>query len=71
MLDYADEIGIDDLPAQIFSTVRDEKTRQLAALKAPWAQWCDELRDLLNAAVAEKKSGWPQATGPLFRPVAG
>ncbi|QIZ51114.1 exodeoxyribonuclease V subunit beta [Dickeya zeae] len=56
LLDYADEIGIDDLPAQIFSTVRAEKTRQLAALKAPWTQWCDELRDLLNAAVAAKKA---------------
>ncbi|WP_226051414.1 exodeoxyribonuclease V subunit beta [Dickeya chrysanthemi] len=56
LLEYADEIGIDELPAQIFSAVRDEKTHRLAALKAPWPQWCGELRDVLHDAVAQKKA---------------
>ncbi|ANE77440.1 exodeoxyribonuclease V subunit beta [Dickeya solani] len=68
LLEYADEIGIDDLPAQIFSAVREEKTRRLTALKAPWPQWCGELRDLLNAAVAQKKADGRKLQARYFDP---
>ncbi|QDX30029.1 exodeoxyribonuclease V subunit beta [Dickeya poaceiphila] len=68
LLEYADEMGIDDLPAQIFSAVREEKTHRLAALKAPWPQWCDELRELLNAAVAEKKADGRKLQARYFGP---
>ncbi|NPE53091.1 exodeoxyribonuclease V subunit beta [Dickeya dadantii] len=68
LLEYADEIGIDDLPAQIFSAVREEKTRRLSVLKAPWPQWCGELRDLLNAAVAQKKADGRKLQARYFEP---
>lgn len=47
---------LDDAPAPALSldAARQEKGRSLAALKAPWATWTEELQALLDGAVNSK-----------------
>ncbi len=54
LLDYADELGSDEPPAQVCETVSQQKADELAALKQGWAQWTQELRTILEGAVAAK-----------------
>ncbi|SLM62885.1 exodeoxyribonuclease V subunit beta [Dickeya aquatica] len=55
LLDSADTLGQDTPPAEVFRATREEKARLLAALKAPWTVWCDELQALLDEAIANKR----------------
>ena len=41
-------------PAEALLAAREEKQQCLANLKAPWAAWVEELRTLLDTAVAQK-----------------
>jgi exodeoxyribonuclease V beta subunit len=48
------EAGEPPAPAQALEHAAQEAARQLAALKAPWAAWTQELGQLLDAAVQAK-----------------
>ncbi|HJV25534.1 MAG TPA: exodeoxyribonuclease V subunit beta [Aromatoleum sp.] len=54
LLEHAEALPRAPLPAEALHAARDEKAQRLAALKAPWAQWTDDLRVLLDDAVAAK-----------------
>lgn len=54
LLEYAEELGSDETPAQICETVRQQKAAELSALKQGWPEWTQELRTLLEGAVAAK-----------------
>ena len=48
------EAGEPPAPAQALEHAAQDAARQLAALKAPWAAWAQELGQLLDAAAAQK-----------------
>ena len=52
LVDHADRLGTAAEPAVSVRTVREERERRLAELKAPWRTWVDELQILLDEAVA-------------------
>lgn len=54
LVGHADALPDAAAPAQSLRAARDARARRLAALKAPWAAWSDELQALLDAAVAAK-----------------
>ncbi|MCC4114376.1 exodeoxyribonuclease V subunit beta [Aromatoleum toluclasticum] len=55
LVEHAAELDDAPQPADAMAAAREEKARALAALKAPWTVWVDELQGLLDAAVAAKK----------------
>lgn len=54
LLEYAETLGSDEAPAQVCETVSRQKAEELAALKQGWPAWTQELRTLLEGAVAAK-----------------
>ncbi|WP_112151305.1 exodeoxyribonuclease V subunit beta [Rahnella sp. NFIX50] len=54
LLEYAGELGSDQTPAEVCETVNNLKAAELAALKQDWPQWTQELRTMLEGAVAAK-----------------
>ncbi|PWC13955.1 exodeoxyribonuclease V subunit beta [Brenneria corticis] len=54
LLEHVDLLGAVTPPRQVFAQTREEKARELAALKSGWDVWCGELRTLLEGAVAAK-----------------
>lgn len=54
LLQYAEELGSDETPAQVCETVSNQKAAELATLKQGWPEWTQELRTLLEGAVAAK-----------------
>ncbi|QTQ36867.1 RecBCD enzyme, subunit B [Aromatoleum petrolei] len=55
LVEHAEALDEAPEPAEAVAAARDDKAKALAALKAPWVDWADELQELLNAAVAAKK----------------
>ncbi|MGI4858228.1 MAG: UvrD-helicase domain-containing protein, partial [Janthinobacterium lividum] len=55
LLGHGALLGAGVAPAQALRQARDATADALAALKAPWAAWIDELRTLFDAAVAAKQ----------------
>ncbi len=55
LLPHASALGDAAAPRESIGSARAEAARQLAGLKAPWAQWADELERLLDAAVDAKR----------------
>ena len=55
LVEHADRLDAAAEPAVALEAVRKEKAGRLAALKAPWATWADELQALFDDAVANKR----------------
>ncbi|MFB1512824.1 MAG: UvrD-helicase domain-containing protein, partial [Thiocapsa sp. C3-sup] len=56
LVEHADRLDPAAEPAVTLKAVRTEKADRLAALKAPWATWADELEALLDDAVDSKRA---------------
>ena len=54
LLDHADLLPASPDPTAAVGAARQAQQRTLAALKAPWAQWVDDLQVLLDTARAQK-----------------
>lgn len=54
LLDHVELLAAPQPPEVVFNQCQQQKSTQLAALKAPWLAWCDELKRLLDEAVATK-----------------
>lgn len=55
-------------PEALIQTALGQRTEQLAALKAPWAQWADELRQICRDAVAAKRADGRKMQARYFEP---
>ncbi|WP_083447116.1 exodeoxyribonuclease V subunit beta [Azoarcus sp. CIB] len=55
LVEHADALEDAPEPAGAVAAARDETAQALATLKAPWAQWADELEELLDAGIATKQ----------------
>ncbi|WP_148716006.1 exodeoxyribonuclease V subunit beta [Chitinolyticbacter meiyuanensis] len=55
LLPLGDNAGADRTLAEVLSTPLAGRSTALAALKAPWSAWSDQLEALLDDAVASKK----------------
>jgi exodeoxyribonuclease V beta subunit len=55
LLCYADRLDAAQEPGQIMADHLAKKQQQLAALKQPWPQWVEELRDLFDLACKNKQ----------------
>jgi exodeoxyribonuclease V beta subunit len=56
LVEHADRLDAAAEPAVALKAVRKEKADRLAALKAPWSTWADELQALLDDAVDSKRA---------------
>ncbi|HPB75191.1 MAG TPA: UvrD-helicase domain-containing protein, partial [Chromatiaceae bacterium] len=54
LVDHAEQLEDAPAPALALAAAREEMQRRLAALKAPWATWTEELQALLDGAVTSK-----------------
>jgi len=54
LLGHLDQLGSAPPPAEALAVAEREKVACLTVLKAPWATWLDELRDLIDDARARK-----------------
>ena len=54
LLACTDALGAGEAPAVALREAREESQRLLAAIKAPWERWADELEALLDKACAAK-----------------
>ena len=54
LLDHADLLAASADPKAAIGAARQAQQRTLAALKAPWAQWVDDLQTLLDSARDKK-----------------
>ncbi|ATP46820.1 exodeoxyribonuclease V subunit beta [Pseudomonas putida] len=55
-------------PEALIQTALGQRSEQLAALKAPWAQWADELRQICRDAVAAKRADGRKMQARYFEP---
>ncbi|TDS95651.1 DNA helicase/exodeoxyribonuclease V beta subunit [Rahnella sp. BIGb0236] len=68
LLEYADALGSDQTPADVCETVNNQKAAELAALKQDWPQWTQELRTMLEGAVAAKVVDGKKIQARFFNP---
>lgn len=68
LLEYAEELGSEQTPADVVATVNNQKAAELAALKQDWPQWTQELRTLLEGAVAAKVVDGKKIQARFFNP---
>ena len=68
LVDHAELLDDTPAPAQSLDEARQEKRRRLAALKAPWASWTEELQALLDGAVASKSVDGRKLQARYYQP---
>ncbi|MFU2316268.1 exodeoxyribonuclease V subunit beta [Rahnella sp. PCH160] len=68
LLEYAETLGTDETPAVVFETTNQQKAAELSELKAGWAQWTQELRTILEGAVAAKVVDGRKIQARYFNP---
>ncbi len=68
LVDHAEQLEDAPAPALALAAAREEMQRRLAALKAPWATWTEELQALLDGAVASKSVDGRQLQNRYYKP---
>ncbi|MFM8443911.1 MAG: exodeoxyribonuclease V subunit beta [Methylococcus sp.] len=68
LLEHPDLLDAAEEPKETVAIRAREKAARLAALKAPWAVWLPELRQLLDAAVAEKRVDGRKLQARYYQP---
>ncbi|HET19302.1 MAG TPA: exodeoxyribonuclease V subunit beta [Chromatiales bacterium] len=68
LLEHAALLEPADAPAALLEQNLEERQHMLAALKAPWTAWVDELEALLDQAVADKVVDGRKIQARYYRP---
>ncbi len=68
LLDYPELLEAAGEPRAAVAIREQEKRARLAALKAPWADWLPELRQLLDTAVARKQVDGRKLQARYYQP---
>jgi exodeoxyribonuclease V beta subunit len=67
LLEHADRLEPALPPMEALQATREENAKTLAALKAPWPAWADDLEKQLDAAVAAKRVDGRRIKGANYK----